>query len=211
MITDFLEILAEDLGIELKEETEDQYSLDEIKQEVKERISKLAMLGKDYTVPLEYITEYKIIEDSDAYAFIQPIGEHQYRFGISTRLARKRYSKHLDFLIYHELCHILQIETLVRKNILVYNEDGRLCLHWCRKAAATRLYLKDEGHTSLWYKFVKHVNKSLNVNPPIAAVGTLYEVLDLEEDLEDTFTEKDWIPLESIFHIDRFNFSTASV
>ena len=103
----------------------DYYTLSEIKQEVNKRITALATLGSVYIIPSDYIAEYRIINDYEAIATVEPIAEHKYRFAISKSAAVKKNEKYLDTIIYHELCHILQVEFLVRMNVLAFI-DGQL-------------------------------------------------------------------------------------
>ena len=75
---------------------DDLYSIDEIKQEVNKRITKLATLGTAYSIPSEYIAEYKLANESEAIASVEPIAAHKYRFTISKLAARKRNEKYRD-------------------------------------------------------------------------------------------------------------------
>lgn len=189
---------------------DDLYTIDEIKQEVSKRVTKLATLGTVYNIPLEYIAEYKIecriIVDRESLASVEPIAQHRYLFTISKLAAQKRNAKYLDTIIYHELCHILQVESLVSMNVLNFI-DGVLYYNPEERDTARALYDKADSHTVLWYMFANHINRMFIVNPPISRFLNLREAKDISDIfLEETFEKKDWIPVERKSHIDYFNF-----
>jgi hypothetical protein len=184
----------------------DFYTLNEIKQEVNKRIIKLATLGTTYNIPPEYIAEYKIANESEAVATVEPIAAHKYRFTISKPAARRSNEKYLDAIIYHELCHILQIEFLVAMNVLDFIE-GVLYYNPEERDTASTLYDKADGHTALWYMFVNHINYTFVVNPPIARFLNLKEAKDISDIfLEETFAKKEWIPVERKVFVDDFSY-----
>ena len=196
---------ADKFDLPLHEETADTYTLNEIEHEVVKRITRLATLGTVYTIPFDYIAECKIINDSEAIAYIEPIAEHKYRFAISTTAARKHNEQYLDTIIYHELCHVLQVEFLIKKNVLGFI-DGHLYYNPEERDTASVLYDKADGHTALWYMFVDHVNYTFAVNPPIARYLDLREAKDISDlFLEETFSKKDWVPVSRKVFIDNFD------
>lgn len=190
----------------LHEDTSDSfYTLDEIKQEVNKRITKLATLGAAYNIPLEYIAEYEVTNEIEAIAAVEPVGNHKYRFTISKSVTRKRNEKYLDAIIYHELCHVLQVEALVAMNVLAFI-DGVLYYNPEERDTASNLYDKADGHTALWYMYVNYINRAFIVNPPIARFLNITEARDISDIfLEDTFAKKDWIPVERKVFIDDFS------
>ena len=99
----------------LYEDTDDRrfLTISEFKLEVDKRIKKLAALGSKYLISQDCQIEYEFINHGDSVACIEPVGKHRYLFKVADLAARKRNEKYLDAIIYHELCHILQIETLV--------------------------------------------------------------------------------------------------
>ena len=194
-----------------EEAAEDIYTLSEIKQEVNKRIIKLSTLGAVYTIPSDYIAECKIINDPEAIAYIEPIAEHRYRFAISTTAARKHNEQYLDTIIYHELCHVLQVEFLVKKNVLGFI-DGHLYYNPKERDTASVLYDKADGHTALWYMFVEHINYTFEVNPPIARFLSLREAKDISDIfLEETFAKKDWVPVDRKVFIDDFGYLLSDI
>ena len=181
------------------------YTAIEIKQEVNKRIVELATLGSIYTIPIEYIAECKIIDNAEAIATIELIGEHRYQFTLSKTIARKENERFLDTIIYHELCHILQVEALITMNVLKFI-DGELCYNPEEREAAQALYDKADGHTALWYMYVDQVNRMLVVNPPVTRFFNSADLKDASDIfLEDTFTKKNWVPVERVVFVDKFN------
>lgn len=191
----------------LHEDTlDDFYTLNEIKQEVAKRIIKLATLGTAYNIPQEYITEYKIANESDVLASVEPVAKHSYRFTISKSAVNKKNEKYLDTIIYHELCHILQVEFLVAMHVLDFI-DGDLYYNPEERDTASTLYDKADGHTALWYMFVNHINYTFMVNPPIARFLNLREAKDISDIfLEETFAKKEWVPVDRKVFVDDFSY-----
>ena len=183
--------------IPLQEDIEDNsfYTINEIRQEVEKRIVKLATLGTQYSIPKNYQIEYEIIKHKDTVACIEPIGEHKYLFRIADLVARKRNEKYLDTVIYHELCHILQIETLVDIGLMDY-EDGTLGYKTSDKATVAELFYKNDFHTTIWYSLVGKVNSAFNINPPISRFLDPDTEIDLF--LESTFKSDERISLPNI-------------
>lgn len=187
---------------------DDLYTIDEIKHEVNERITKLATLGTVYNIPLDCIAEYRIecrmVGSAESLASVEPIADHRYLFIISTTAARKKNAKFLDTIIYHELCHILQIEYLVSMHVLDFI-DGVLYYNPEERDTASALYDKADGHTVLWLMFANYVNATLAVNPPISRFLALREAKDISDLLlEETFSKKTWIPVDRQAFIDDF-------
>ena len=170
-------------------------TISDIKQEVDKRITKLATLGDLFTIPQECSIEYKITDHTDKTACIEPIGSHKYLFKIENLAARKKNEKYFDNIIYHELCHILQIETLVDIGIMDY-EDGPLDYKTSDKAAVEELFYKNDFHTTVWYSLINKVNSAFNINPPISRFLDTDTEIDLF--LESTFKSDERILLPNI-------------
>ena len=160
------------------------YTINEIRQEVEKRIAKLATLGAYYAISPAYITDYEIVEARDSIAGVEPVGEHKYLFKISKLAARKRNEKYLDTVIYHELCHILQVECLVTLGLMYYLDDG-LVYDTSKKAAVATWFYKDDYHTDIWYTFVNKINSNFEINPLIARFLDTKDEVDIF--LESTF------------------------
>ena len=164
------------------------YTINEFKQEVDKRIKKLITAGSRYSVLQRCQIKYEFIEYGDRHACIEPTaGEHNYSFKIVNVVARKRNEKYLDTLIYHELCHIVQIETLVDIGLMEYDSTGVLSYHASNKDAVATLFFKNDFHTVLWDSLAWEVNSVLKVNPPIA------KFLDPEAEV-DLFLESTFKP-----------------
>ena len=184
----------------------DCYTLSEIEQEVNKRITKLSTLGAIFSITSSYIAEYKIIANPTAIAYVEPIAEHKYRFDISATATRKCNEQYLDTIIYHELCHILQVEFLVGENVLFFQNE-HLYYNQEKRDTARTLYDRADGHTALWYMFVDYINFMFEVNPPIARFLSLRESRDISDLLlEETFTKKAPIPVERKVFVDDFSY-----
>lgn len=169
----------------------DFYTVTEIKREVEKRITKLTTLSTEYKLSPKSIINYEIgnLSNSRAVAEIEPVDTHRYIFRLSKSVARRCYESYFDTIIYHELCHALQVDFLISAHIL-YFEDGELCYDIDQKELVQFLYKADNGHTKLWYSFVKIVNAALVVNPPVD------RFFNANIDVSDTF-------LESTFKLDK--------
>ena len=170
---------------------DDYYTIDEIKKEVNERIVKLAALSDKYVLSTKSIIKYEIsnLRNPKAVAEIEPVDTYKYVFRISKSAARKCYKTYFDTIIYHELCHALQVDFLINTHI-VYFDAGELCYDLNQKELVELLYEAEEGHTKLWYSFVKVANAVLVINPPVD------RYFNVNVDVSDTF-------LESTFRSDR--------
>lgn len=155
----------------------------------------MATLGNRYIIPQNCRIEYEIIKHDDKAACIEPIGEHKYLFRIADLAARKRNEKYLDTIIYYELCHILQIETLVAIGLMDYY-DGILGYNKSEKAAVETLFFKNDFHTTIWYALIDGVNSAFKVNPPIDRMLDTETEIDLF--LESTFKSDERISLPNI-------------
>ena len=173
-----------------EDSTDDFYTLDEIKQEVEERISRLASLGKGYVLLPEQVVKYVITERTDITAGTKPVDDWEYMFVISKQVARKRNERFLDNIIYHELCHMLQLEFLFNSDI-IYFRNGKRVDNPEHKERVQNWLHTDGGHTDLWYTFVHKVNSAFAINPPVDKALS-------DKDVSDIF-------LESTFHQESFN------
>lgn len=154
------------------------YTIDEIRHEVEKRIAELNRIG--YNFSANQVVRYAFLNHNRTTAGTNSVDDHKYVFAISKQAARKKNEKYLDNIIYHELCHMLQLEYLF-DNELFYYENGK------RTNAEEDQYIIDDllgedGHTIFWQTFVNKVNRALSINPPIKAR------LD-DKDLTDIFLE----------------------
>ena len=168
----------------LEESVNDFYTVAEIQREVEERIVKLTTLSDKYVLSTESIIKYEIgnLHSPKAVAEIEHVDTHKYVFRISKSAARKCYTNYFDTIIYHELCHALQVDFLVNAHI-IYFEAGELCYDLDQKELVELLYEADGGHTALWYSFVKIANAALVINPPVD------RYFNASIDVSDTFLE----------------------
>lgn len=167
-----------------EESTSDFCTVAEIQREVEKRIVKLAALSTKYTLSTESIIKYEIgnLSNPKAVAELEPVDTHKYVFRISKSAARKCYENYFDAIIYHELCHALQVDFLIGAHI-IYFEAGELCYDLDQKELVELLYEADNGHTKLWYSFVKIANAALVINPPVD------RFFNVNLDVSDAFLE----------------------
>ena len=178
-----------------EDSTNDFYTLAEIQREVEKRIIKLTTLSTEYRLSTESIIKYEIgnLNNPKATAEIEPVAVHEYVFRISKSAARKCYEKYFDTIIYHELCHALQIDFLLSAHIL-YFEDNELCYNKEQKETVEFFYEADDGHTKLWYSFVRIVNAALVINPPVD------RFFNVNLDVSDAFLESTFKHDKAIIH-----------
>lgn len=180
--------ITDKFNLPLYEDTaDDYYTVDELKHEVEKRIAELAKLGPSCTILPKLITKYIIKDTTDITAGTKSIAEHEYLFVIAKSAARKKNERFLDTIIYHELCHILQIEFLLAEGMLFYSDEGILTGNVENKMQVYRWYLADGYHTELWYAYVDRVNEAFNIDPPVDKVLS-------EKDLTDIFLESTFRP-----------------
>ena len=187
---------TDEFELPLREEsTNDFYTVAEIRQEVEKRIIKLTALSTENKLSPKSIIKYEIgnLSNSRAVAEIEHVGPHKYVFRISKSAARRCYNNYFDTIIYHELCHVLQVDFLLNAHIL-YFEDDELCYDIDQKELVQFLYEADDGHTKLWYSFVKLVNAALVINPPVD------RFFNANVDVSDTFLENTFKPDKVIIH-----------
>lgn len=168
----------------------DYYTTDEVKALVAERIKELNRLG--YKVSADQILEYEIRDTTDIIAGIKSVSDKQYKFVIAKLAARRKNEKYLNTIIYHELCHMIQLEFLFNNDLIFY-VIGKLNGSIDRSDLVNNLLLNNGGHTDLWHAFAHELNIKLFINPPIEK-----ELSD--KDLSDIF-------LESIFKKEGFEIS----
>ena len=165
----------------------DYYIIEELKVLVSNRIKELNRLG--YKVSADQILEYEIRDTTDITAGIKSVSDRQYKFVLAKFAARRKNEKYINTIIYHELCHMLQLEFLFNNNLIFYiNEklNGSIDRH----DLVNSLLLNNGGHTDLWHVFAHELNTKLSINPPVEK-----ELSD--KDLSDIF-------LESIFKKEGF-------
>ena len=178
-----------------EESANDFYTVTEIQREVEERILKLTALSDKYVLSIKSITKYEIgnLRNPKSVAEIEPVDTYKYVFRISKSAARKCYKKYFDTIIYHELCHALQVDFLINAHI-IYFDEGELCYDSTQKELVELLYETDEGHTKLWYSFVKIANVALVINPPVD------RYFNASIDVSDTFLESTFRSDKAIIH-----------
>ena len=140
------------------------YTEAELREEIRIRIVELNRLG--YQLSPDMITVQEIRSDALCTAGVGPVAEHKYKFVIAKLALRKKNAKYLDTIIYHELCHILQLEYLFDQHIIFY-ENGKLKGDPVYKNLIDLWYIANSGHTPLWFKYVERVNTLLHIEPPI--------------------------------------------
>ena len=165
----------------------DYYTIEELKVLVSDKIKELNRLG--YKVSSDQILEYEIRGTTDITAGIKSVSDKQYKFVIAKFAARKKNDKYLNTIIYHELCHMLQLEFLFNNDLIFYI-NGKLNGNIDRSDLVNNLLLNNGGHTDLWHAFAHELNIKLFINPPVEK-----ELSD--KDLSDIF-------LESIFKKEGF-------
>ena len=169
-------------------------SIDEVRAEVVKRINELNKLG--YSVHPEQIVYYELRDHKRTTAGLQPVADHEYLFVMSKYAARRKNEQYFDMIIYHELCHLLQIEYLFNGDFIGYvnnkllpDPDKAEYVHSVLRVAG--------GHTPLWKMFVNKLNRILAIEPPIAAT--------LESSVEtDIFSESLVQPEYKDFEFDGF-------
>lgn len=178
-----------------EESASDFYTVAEIQREVEKRIVKLAALSTEYQLSTDSIIKYEIgnLSNIRAVAELEPVDAHKYVFRISKPAARKCYEKYFDTIIYHELCHALQVDFLISAHI-IYFEADELCYDKDQKDIVELLYEADEGHTKLWYSFVKIANAALVINPPVD------RFFNASLDVSDTFLESTFSRDKAVIH-----------
>jgi hypothetical protein len=175
----------DEFNLPLQEDSLDEYyTIDEIKHEVEKRIAELNKIG--YKFSANQVVRYAFLNHNRTTAGTNSVDDHKYVFAISKQAARKKNEKYLDNIIYHELCHMLQLEYLF-DNELFYYENGKRTNAEEDQNIIDDLLGKD-GHTAFWQIFVNKVNRVLLVNPPVAARLSDKDVSDIF--LEGTFTSR---------------------
>ena len=157
----------------------DYYTIEELKVLVSDRIKELNRLG--YKVSADQILEYEIRDTPDITAGIKSVSDKQYKFVIAKLVARRKNEKYLNTIIYHALCHMLQLEFLFNNDLIFY-VNGKLNGNIAKSDLVNNLLLNNSGHTDLWHAFAHELNIKLFINPPVEK-----ELSD--KDLSDIFLE----------------------
>ena len=165
----------------------DYYTIEELKVLVADKIKELNRL--EYKVSADQILECEIRDTADITAGIKSVSDKQYKFVIAKLATRKKNEKYLNTIIYHELCHMLQLEFLFNNDLIFY-ASGKLNGNIDKSDLVNNLLLNNGGHTDLWRAFAHELNIKLFINPPVEK-----ELSD--KDLSDIF-------LESIFKKEGF-------
>ena len=157
----------------------DYFTIEELKVLVSDRIKELNRLG--YKVSADQILEYEIRDTTDITAGIKSVSCRQYKFVLARYAARRKNEKYLNTIIYHELCHMLQLEFLFNNDLIFY-VNGKLNGNRDESDLVNNLLLNNDGHTDLWHAFAHELNTKLFINPPVEK-----ELSD--KDLSDIFLE----------------------
>ena len=157
----------------------DYYTIEELKVLASDRIKELNRLG--YKVSADQILEYEIRDIPDITAGINSVSDKQYKFVIAKLVARRKNEKYLNTIIYHELCHMLQLEFLFNNDLIFYANE-KLNGNIAKSDLVNNLLLNNSGHTDLWHAFAHELNIKLFINPPVEK-----ELSD--KDLSDIFLE----------------------
>lgn len=188
----------EDFGITLEEATEsnDYLTLDEIKAEVVKRINELHKF--DYGILPEQVAKYEIRDTRELVAGTQSVADNEYIFVISKYAARRKNEKMFDNIIYHEICHMLQLEYLFNRGFIFY-VDGKRRVDSDAKEYVDSMLRVNGAHTPLWQMYVNKVNRGLLIDPPVVARLSDKDVSDIL--LENTFSRNDFdIPDDCCFN-----------
>ena len=157
----------------------DYYTIEELKVLASDRIKELNRLG--YKVSTDQILEYEIRDTTDITAGIKTVSDKQYKFVTAKLATRRKNEKYLNTIIYHELCHMLQLEFLLNNDLIFY-ASGKLNGNIAKSDLVNNLLLNNSGHTDLWHAFAHELNIKLFINPPVEK-----ELSD--KDLSDIFLE----------------------
>ena len=157
----------------------DYYTIEELKVLASDRIKELNRLG--YKVSADQILEYEIRDIPDITAGINSVSDKQYKFVIAKLVARRKNEKYLNTIIYHELCHMLQLDFLFNNDLIFYANE-KLNGNIAKSDLVNNLLLNNSGHTDLWHAFAHELNIKLFINPPVEK-----ELSD--KDLSDIFLE----------------------
>lgn len=133
-----------------------------------------------------------IIQDEiNITAGIRATGSHCYNFFVAKPVIRETKKLYWDTIIYHELCHILQLEYLFDKKQIYYS-DGKLK---AQSPYVAKTYVtENHGHTNLWYLFVQIVNSKIELNIPVSKELTREQLEDvlLENTLSEIYDVTNW-------------------
>ena len=193
---DFLsDTLVDNFDLPLYEDSlNDFYTVEEFRQEVIKRVIDLNKIGYDFSA--QQIVDYLFTDETDPTAATQSIAPNKYKFRIAKLAARKRNERFLDNIIYHELCHMLQLDYLFDSGMILYVE-GKLKRNPEYRDQINAWLKADNGHTPLWYVFVHKVNATLAISPPVDKILNT-------EDLSDIFLENTFKPDYEDFEFDGF-------
>jgi hypothetical protein len=183
-IDDFIFDTFEDFGMTLEEavESTDYLTLDEVKAEVIKRIKALHKFG--YGIIPEQVAKYEIRDTQELIAGTQSIADNEYIFVISKYAARRKNEKMFDNIIYHEICHMMQLDYLFNNGFIFYI-NGRRAVDSERAEYVYSVLKVNGAHTPLWQLFANKVNRDLLIDPPVVARLGTKDVSDIL--LENTF------------------------
>ena len=154
-------------------------SAEEFKKEVCKRIGKLHEIGLNLIEPGQ-IVEFKTISGKKIVAGVKPIDNWQYEFVIAEAALRRSKAKYLDTIIYHELCHILQINYSQNTGALFFLNDEMRAAEG-KDEFLRYAYELNRGHTWLWQSFADKVNQRLRPEPQVSQLlddDSLHDLLE---------------------------------
>lgn len=174
----------------LPESKENYFSLDELKAKISYYIEKLNSIG--YHLSISQIIKYEILPGTATTAGVKSIAKNKYLFVIAKAALKKTAEAYLEPIIYHELCHILQLESLFNLGALFY-ENNKLYVAQDQADIINKWYKENAGHTELWYLFARRINRILKPKIHVAQAfsNEALNAIFLTEDNEENLIEID--------------------
>ena len=150
----------------LEESTDKEISLNYFIDRVKKCINILKTIN--LLINFDSIISFKIITDNSITAGIDTIGEFKYIFLVNKSVLRNTCEHLFDTIIYHELCHILQMNYLFTVGAIFYTNKLKGNLDMVETVNIDLIY--NNGHTALWKHYVNIINAELQPNPKVDQV-----------------------------------------
>lgn len=160
-------IISDKFNLPIEESTDVKVSLDTFIAYTKECIDKLNKIN--LKVSFNEIDHFEVISGFDITSSIKVVGEFKYIFSINKAVLRTSCLPLFDTIIYHELCHILQVDYLFTIDIVTFNYTINSLFVAKKNYFKVKEYLlENTGHTHLWWGFVGRVNRLLIPSPKVA-------------------------------------------
>lgn len=154
------------LKLPLEEQNDSLVTLDEFIQQVKECINKVNQIN--FKISFNEIDHFEILSGTNIVAGITAIGDSKYIFSINKAMLRNKCRYLFDTIIYHELCHILQLDYLFMTDFISFNTKTKLIDILYKDIVLVKKFLTDNGgHTIFWRGFANKINKLLKPVPPV--------------------------------------------